>query len=154
MSFSLRGISAISLDAKGRMSVPVRYRAQLMERAQNHLVITLHPHDSCLFVYPLPIWEEVEARLSRLPTAAMSNAPERAFVRRMTGHAEDVTLDGAGRVLVPPTLRERVGLDHKARLLGVGQKFELWSEDAYLAAENQDAAVGEGPAEHLAQLVI
>jgi DNA-binding transcriptional regulator/RsmH inhibitor MraZ len=45
-------------------------------------------------------------------------------------------------------------LDHKARLLGVGQKFELWSEDAYLAAENQDAAVGEGPAEHLAQLVI
>src|SRR5690606_3399505 len=119
-----RGASKVTLDAKGRMVMPNRYRQQLAERADGRLVMTVD-RDQCLLLYPLPEWEQVERKLMALPSL---NAQARRLQRLMVGHATDLELDGHGRVLVPPELREFAGLERHAMLIGQGNRFELWDE--------------------------
>ena len=119
-----RGASALTLDAKGRMAVPAKFRQRLIESCQGQLVITMY-QDPCLFVYPLPEWERVEQRLSDL--SALDEAAQ-AIRRLMIGHAHDVEMDGAGRVLVPPLLRDLAQLDKDVMLIGQGERLEIWSE--------------------------
>lgn len=119
-----RGATKVTLDAKGRMVMPTRYRERLAERAEAHLVVTID-RDQCLLIYPLPDWEEIERKLMRLPTL---NEHARRLQRLMVGHATDVELDGHGRLLLPPTLREFAHLDRNAMLIGQGNRFELWDE--------------------------
>ncbi len=88
------------------------------------MVMTMY-QDPCLFLYPLPEWERVEQRLSDLP--ALDEAAQ-AIRRLMIGHATDVEMDGAGRLLVPPLLRDLAQLDKDAVLIGQGERFEIWSE--------------------------
>ena len=89
-----RGASKVTLDAKGRMAIPTRYRARLEERCDNQLVVTVD-RDYCLLVYPLPEWEEIERRLVRLPTL---NRQARRLQRLMVGYATEVELDGHGQI--------------------------------------------------------
>ena len=119
-----RGATKVTLDAKGRMVIPSRYRDELMERAQGKLIFTVDK-DQCLLLYPLPEWEQVERRLMSLPSL---NARARRLQRLMVGHATDVELDGQGRVLVPPELREFAALEQRGMLIGQGNRFELWDE--------------------------
>jgi len=65
-----RGINAVNLDSKGRMMVPVRYRAKLQDEAKGHLVVTIDTEEKCLLLYPLPVWEEIERKIERLPKRA------------------------------------------------------------------------------------
>jgi MraZ protein len=102
-----RGANKVTLDSKGRMVMPTRYRERLQERCQGRLVITID-RDQCLLIYPLPDWEEIERKLMRLPTL---NEQARRLQRLMVGHAADVDLDGHGRVLLPPKLREFAQLE-------------------------------------------
>src|SRR5258708_38753683 len=81
--------------------------------------------DECLLIYPLPDWEEIERKLMRLPTL---NPQARRLQRLMVGHATDLELDGHGRVLLPPKLREFGLLTRDAMLIGQGSRFELWDE--------------------------
>ena len=136
-----RGASKVTLDAKGRMAIPTRYRARLEERCDNQLVVTVD-RDYCLLVYPLPEWEEIERRLVRLPTL---NRQVRRLQRLMVGYATEVELDGHGRILLSRELREFAGLDRQAMLIGQGNRFELWDEtrwterrDAWLEEESAD----------------
>ena len=92
----------VTLDAKGRMVMPTRYRDRIQERSQGRLVVTVD-RDQCLLLYPLPDWEEIERKLMRLPTL---HPQARRLQRLMVGHATDLELDGHGRVLLPPKLRE------------------------------------------------
>jgi len=133
-----RGANKVTLDAKGRMVMPTRYRERLLERCQGRIVITVD-RDQCLLLYPLPDWEEIERKLMRLPTL---NEQARRLQRLMVGYASDVELDGHGRVLLPPKLREFAHLDRNAVLIGQGSRFELWDEkrwdesrDEWLQAE-------------------
>jgi MraZ protein len=87
-------------------------------------VVTID-RDQCLLIYPLSDWEEIERRLMRLPTL---NEHARRLQRLMVGHATDVELDGHGRLLLPPKLREFAHLDRNAMLIGQGNRFELWDE--------------------------
>jgi MraZ protein len=119
-----RGATKVTLDAKGRMVIPSRYRDELMERAQGKLIFTVDK-DQCLLLYPLPEWEQVERKLMSLPSM---HARSRKLQRLMVGHATDVELDGQGRVLVPPELREFAGLEQRGMLIGQGNRFELWDE--------------------------
>ena len=119
-----RGATKVTLDAKGRMVIPSRYRDELMERAQGKLIFTVDK-DQCLLLYPLPDWEQVERKLMGLPSM---HARSRKLQRLMVGHATDVELDGQGRVLVPPELREFAGLEQRGMLIGQGNRFELWDE--------------------------
>jgi MraZ protein len=119
-----RGATKVTLDVKGRMVIPSRYRDELMERAQGKLIFTVDK-DQCLLLYPLPEWEQVERKLMSLPSL---HARSRKLQRLMVGHATDVELDGQGRVLVPPELREFAGLEQRGMLIGQGNRFELWDE--------------------------
>ena len=136
-----RGVNNITLDAKGRMAMPTRYRVRLHERCDGQLVVTVD-RDHCLLVYPLPEWEEIERKLVRLPSL---NKQARRLQRLLIGHATECQLDSNGRVLLPPPLREFASLDRQAVLIGQGNKFELWDEqvwnerrDGWLAEEDDE----------------
>ena len=142
----LRGASQINLDAKGRLSIPSRYRAQLQETCQGQVIITVDK-DYCLLIYPLLEWEEVERKLNRLPNL---NKQARRLQRLMIGYASEVEMDGNGRLLLPKELRAFAGLEKQVVLLGQGNKFELWDEtrwnenrDAWLAEESEGPLEGE-----------
>lgn len=137
-----RGATQVTLDAKGRMVLPTRYRERIVERCEGRLVVTID-RDHCLLIYPLPEWEEIERKLMRLPSL---NEQARRLQRLMVGHATDIELDGHGRVLLPPKLREFAALERDAVLIGQGNRFELWDEarwnarrDAWLADETTPA---------------
>lgn len=119
-----RGATKVTLDDKGRLVVPTRYRESLLERAQGKLVVTVD-RDKCLLLYPRPEWEQTELKLMSLP----SLHPQTRWLQRlMVGHATDVELDGHGRLLVPPELRLIAGIERSGWLLGQGNRFELWQE--------------------------
>ena len=119
-----RGATKVTLDDKGRMVMPTRYREAISERAQGHLIVTVD-RDQCLLIYPLPDWEQTERKLMSLPSL---HQQARRLQRLMVGHATDVELDSHGRVLVPPELREFAALQRHGMLIGQGNRFELWDE--------------------------
>ena len=123
----LRGVSQVSLDAKGRFAVPQRYRDALAADAPDggtHLVMTADP-SRCLLLYTTDAWEPIEQKLMALSSF---NASTRALQRLVVGHADDVEMDSAGRLLVPPALRQYASLDKRIVLVGQGNKFEIWDE--------------------------
>ena len=119
-----RGANKLTLDVKGRMVMPTRYRERLNERCGGKLVVTVDK-DQCLLIYPMPDWEEIERKLMALPTL---NPQARRLQRLMVGHATDLELDSHGRLLLPPNLREFGALTRDAMLIGQGLRFELWDE--------------------------
>jgi MraZ protein len=114
------------------MVMPTRYREQIIERAQGKLVATVD-RDRCLLIYPLPEWELIETKLMSLPTL---HPQARRLQRLMVGHADDLELDGHGRILLPPELREFASLERHGMLIGQGNRFELWNESRW--AERRD----------------
>jgi transcriptional regulator MraZ len=143
-----RGATKVTLDAKGRMVIPTRYRERLQERGDARLVVTID-RDQCLLIYPLPEWEEIERKLMRLPTL---NEHARRLQRLMVGYATDVELDGHGRLLLPPTLRGFAHLDRNAMLIGQGNRFELWDEQRWEERREQWLNGEESPASLPAEL--
>lgn len=119
-----RGVTNITLDAKGRLAIPTRLRPRLLEQAGGQLVITVDA-GHILLIYPLPEWTKVEQKLNALPT---TNPRARQLQRLLVGHATEVEMDAAGRVLVPPALREFAALDKHVALIGQGNKLELWDQ--------------------------
>ncbi len=132
-----QGASSLSLDAKGRLSVPTRHRDVLAANAANQLTITRHPH-GCLMVFPRPEWEKFRERIAALPMSAQW------WKRIFLGNAMDVEMDGTGRVLVSPELRSAARIEKDAILLGMGNHFELWDKATYEASE-AEAMQGEMP---------
>jgi MraZ protein len=124
-----RGATKVTLDAKGRLAIPTRYRERIATRCDGQLVVTLDK-DHCLLVYPLPDWEEIERKLVRLPSLQKRT---REMQRIMLGYATEVDVDGAGRILLSRELREVAGLGRQAMLIGQGHKFELWDEERWNA---------------------
>lgn len=120
-----RGVSGINIDVKGRIVVPSRFRASL---TGDHacVVLTIDTDEKCLLLYPLAIWEEIEAKLATLPAF---DPQSRRIQRLLIGHATETDLDSHGRILLPPLLRDYASLDKKAVMVGQGKKFELWDED-------------------------
>jgi len=114
------------MDAKGRVAVPMRYRQRLIDEARGELVLTIDTEQRCLLVYPLPIWEEIERKISALPSF---HSATRRIQRLLIGHATEVTLDSHGRMLLPTVLRDYAHIDKRIMLVGQGNKFELWSEE-------------------------
>ena len=132
-----QGASSLSLDAKGRLSVPTRHRDVLSATAGGLLTITKHPH-GCLMIFPRPEWEAFRQRIAQLPMSAQW------WKRIFLGNAQDVEMDAQGRVLIAPELRAAAGINKEAMLLGMGNHFELWDAATY-AAQEAEAMKGEMP---------
>jgi len=132
-----QGASSLSLDGKGRLSMPTRHRDVLSATAGNQLTITKHPH-GCLMIFPRPEWEKFRASIAQLPMAAQW------WKRIFLGNAMDVEIDGSGRVLISPELRTAAGIEKDTMLLGMGNHFELWDRATYEAKE-AEAMQGEMP---------
>ncbi len=130
-----RGTSALALDAKGRINVPVRHRDPLLKVCNGQLTLTRHP-EGYLLIYPRPTWDTVEAELIGLKT--VSEGWRRIFL----GSAVDVEIDSASRVLVPPELRTAAGLDKEVLLIGTGRRLELWDRARHDAVEARVIAAG------------
>ena len=115
----------MSLDAKGRIVLPARYRERLAEICNSQLIVTIDTDQPCLLIYPLNEWELIEEKIEALPSF---NPTTRRIQRLLIGHATDVEVDGNGRTLLSTPLREYAQLGRKVVLIGQGKKFELWDE--------------------------
>lgn len=122
-----RGVTQLSLDAKGRIAIPARYRNELASKCSGHLIVTADP-SKCLLIYPQPVWEPIEQKLSEL---SGFNSRVRSMQRLLIGSACDVDMDGAGRILITQPLRRYAGLSKDVVLVGQGEKFELWDEQQW-----------------------
>jgi MraZ protein len=123
-----QGASALSMDAKGRLAVPVRHRDALQALCEGQLTITKNP-DGCLMIFPRPAWEAFRDKIAALPMSAAG------WKRIFLGNAQDVEIDSAARVLVAPELRIAAGIQKDVMLLGMGSHFELWDAERYAAHE-------------------
>ena len=116
-----RGHFSATLDAKGRMALPARFRAPVLEVAEGRLVVTVDPGENCLLLYPLPQWDELQNKLE-------AASGDQQLQRLLIGHATDLELDGSGRVLLPQRLRQRCGLEKALAVVGLGKKIEIWAD--------------------------
>ena len=125
-----QGETAITVDDKGRLAIPTASREQVA-RGGNRLVVTYNPYESgSLWLYPESAWETVREQVMALPNARRVH---RNLQLKLVGAATVVELDGNGRIVIPQSHRGGAGIEKKAVLLGMGNKFELWSEQAHLA---------------------
>lgn len=112
-----------SVDAKGRIAVPARYRAKL----EQGLVIT-RSFDQCLFVYPQEEWDSLSTKLNAL---SFVQAEVRNARRVLFGNAFELELDRQGRILLPGSLRELAKIGNDAIVAGMGSYIEIWPVDAW-----------------------
>jgi len=140
-----QGETAITIDDKGRLAIPTAYRDLVARACGNRLVLTYSPFESgCLYLYPQPVWEKVRDQVNALPRIKQNS---RLLQLKLVGAAAFVEPDGSGRISLPASQRSAVGIERKAVLLGMGDKFEVWSEQAHHAQIRRtlgDADLGEG----------
>ncbi|MCF0253855.1 MAG: division/cell wall cluster transcriptional repressor MraZ [Duodenibacillus sp.] len=137
-----QGTSLLALDAKGRMTMPTRHRDVFAsyQSAGGPLEVTLTRHpEGCLLIYPRSVWEAKRAELIKQPYSF------RMLQRIVVGSAIDLTIDAAGRLLIPSDLRALCRLDKDVVLLGLGEHFELW--DAAQLKAQEEAAMQQGLAD-------
>jgi len=131
------GAQTLNLDAKGRLAIPARQRDRLAQICDSRLVITADPQH-CLLVYPEPSFAEMARTLNAMPAFA----PEtRALQRLLIGLANEVEMDGQGRVLLTPAQREYAHIDKRAVLVGQVNRFELWAEEAWQQTLKESQAI-------------
>ena len=127
-AFAFKGGPVLTLDGKGRITVPARWRDVLMSAVQGQMMVS-KSHVRCLSLFPRPVWDQFEARLNALPASA--DGLRRLYI----GSATEAAIDGASRLLLPPELRAWAGLEREVVFMGLGNRFELWDKARYDAHE-------------------
>ncbi|NLY86473.1 MAG: division/cell wall cluster transcriptional repressor MraZ [Tissierellia bacterium] len=135
-----------TLDSKGRIIIPSKFRAELGE-----VFVMTKGLDNCLFVYPKSEWSILEEKLKQLP---LTNRDARAFVRFFFSGACECELDKQGRVLIPPNLREHSRLEKDVVIIGVSTRIEIWSKEEWDTYNNDDSLSYDSIAEKMAELGI
>jgi MraZ protein len=145
------GETAINLDAKGRLAVPIRYRESLVVQCQNRLVLTYSAFDTgSLWLQSEKTWESVRDDVMALPSF---NPAHRTLQRRLVGSATALEPDGNGRILLPPSLRQATAMEKRVIMLGMGQRFEIWNEETFIA-KREEESLDEQPSAEMARLVL
>jgi MraZ protein len=119
-----------ALDAKGRLTIPARFRDEL----EGGLVVT-KGYEPCILLYPLSEWSALASKVAQLPK---TNRAARAYSRLVFGSAAEVTLDKMGRILIPTFLREYAGIEEEAVVVGVNTYIEIWNPARWRATMEQD----------------
>ncbi|MGI5911643.1 MAG: division/cell wall cluster transcriptional repressor MraZ [Syntrophomonadaceae bacterium] len=135
-----------SLDVKGRLTVPSKFRGQLGER-----FVATKGLDNCIFIYPMEEWKTIEQKLKSLP---FTRADVRSFARFFFSGASELEVDRQGRILMPLNLREYAGIDKELVIIGVGNRIEIWSLNNWRKYNMDAAASYEEIAESLVDLGI
>lgn len=128
LSITFRGLQAATLDDKGRMAIPKRFRETLQQVCQGEVVLTVDIHDACLLLYPMADWLAIEAKLMAMPNM---DPATRRVQRLLLGHAVEMEMDNAGRILVPDLLRDYAQMTKEVMLVGQGNKIEFWSAETW-----------------------
>ncbi|WP_395684279.1 division/cell wall cluster transcriptional repressor MraZ [Dokdonella sp.] len=125
-----QGETAVTLDDKGRVAIPAAHR-DLVAKSGNRLVVTYNPFEhGCLWLFPQAEWERVRDVVNGLSSMV---AVHRNLQRKLVGAAAALEPDANGRIQLPASMRSQSALEKRAVLLGMGNKLELWSEQAHLA---------------------
>ena len=122
-----RGRFEYTIDPKGRVNIPSRFREQLSDTGLETVVIT--NYSGCLYAYPTGEWDRIEQKLAS--KASSVNKKKNAFVRFFVGGAFEVAPDKQGRILIPPSLRSYAGLDREIVILGMPNRFEIWDRERW-----------------------
>jgi len=128
-----RGSFEHSIDSKGRVSVPSRFREIISERYEGKLVLTMD-FDKCIMVYPLEEWERVEEKIKSLP---QSQKEVKDYTRFVFSNAAECELDKQGRILIPPPLREGAQINKSVMVVGILNKMEIWDKAAWETRKSQ-----------------
>jgi MraZ protein len=143
-----RGAFQHTMDDKGRLSIPSKYRELLEAHSEGQVVVTVDP-DKCLAAYPFPEWEKIEARLGEM---SMLRREVRQMERFLIGNAVECSLDRQGRILIPNNLRSFAGLSRDVMVAGQIKKFEIWDHEAWSRQQEQCMDSMDGAMEVLAEL--
>jgi len=123
-----KGIHNINLDAKGRLTIPTKYRNTISDQSNGNMVVTIDSEEKCLLLYPATVFSNIEKKINDLPSFTKNH---RRIQRLIIGHAEDLELDSSGRILLSKPLRIVAEMSKKITLIGQGDKFEIWSDDIW-----------------------
>ena len=147
------GETAINLDSKGRLALPMRYREMVRNLSEGRMVLTYSAFDSgALYLYPEKEWERVRDDVTGLSTF---NPGHRSLQRKLVGSASAVEPDGNGRIQIPQTLRQVAGLEKRVALLGMGNRFEIWNEDVLNQKRaEEERSLDEAASEEMTRLVL
>ena len=130
-----RGSFEHSVDSKGRVSVPAKFREIIAERYEGKLILTMDL-DRCVTVYPLEEWERVEEKIRGVP---QMQKEVKDYMRFIFSAATESELDRQGRVLIPPGLREHAGNSKSVIVVGIINKFEIWAKATWDARRSQNS---------------
>jgi MraZ protein len=144
-----RGRFEHTIDPKGRVSIPAKFRELLSEKYDDRIIIT--NFDRCLLAYPYEEWRSVEEKIGSL---SMVKKEVKAFQRFFISGAAECPIDKLGRVLIPPTLRAYALLEKDVVFAGMGKMFELWSRERWTEEIKRAEENFEGMRESLASLGI
>src|SRR6185436_13346777 len=133
-----------TLDDKGRISIPSKFRAKLKQQ-----VVVTRGLDNSLFLYTMDEWKKLAEKLASLP---ISTANTRAFSRLMLAGAMDCEIDKQGRIILPAYLKTFAKIGKKAVIAGLYNRIEIWSEDLWEAYKKQTEAASNAIAEQLGSL--
>jgi len=146
------GESAANLDAKGRLAIPVKYREMLADVCNNKLVITYNPFEiSSLFIYPEQEWQRVHDSVKPLSSFDENH---RNLQQKLIGSAFFTEPDKGSRIQIPVNMRSIASLEKKVILLGMGDKFELWNDEALMKQRHQIPDLSEGVSDAMQKLVL
>ena len=144
------GEYAYSLDSKGRVNVPAKFRQSLSEDNENTFVIT-RGVDPCIWVYPLSHWKEIESNLRNLSSISKIH---RTFVRNTARYASPSTYDKQGRITLTPSLIEYADLDKDALIIGMINKMEIWNPDRLDETDLENMEIDPAAYDDLADKII
>ena len=152
MSLKIYGTSSLTVDSKGRIVIPAKYRDLLKQSCQGILAITKDPQYPCLLIYPGKLWNEISSKFESLGGL---NPKTRSMQRKILGNASVIDFQVSERMslLIPQLLREFVNIKPKSQiaLVGMGSKFELWSLENWKRKELGFQVEGEDLLENLPQ---
>ena len=144
------GEYAYSLDSKGRVNIPAKFRQSLSTDSQNTFVIT-RGMDPCVWVYPLEQWKEIENNLRNL--SSVKNI-HRTFVRDTARYASPSAYDKQGRITLTPPLTEYAGLEKDVLIIGMINKIEIWNPNTLKMVDQQNLEIEPDAYDDLADKII
>jgi MraZ protein len=143
-----KGQASYSVDSKGRVAIPAKMRNALNPEANGTFTVT-RGFERCIFLYPLDRWKEMEQEIGALSTY---DREARAFTRRIMMWADEVALDGQGRIILPKALTDFAGVTDRALILGAYDRLEIWEPDTFEQYLNEETTDYETLAERVMRM--